>query len=457
MRAYWSILSNIGLRPHHDSTELKKIRLLNQLCIVIVPFLLIFLVRDAIEGDTSGVLLTLTVMAIVASAPILQKMQLFRTARWTFVVFMIIMVTVLIMLYGPNLGGEFICMVSVLVVLILFDEIRDQVLLFAMIFGSYIFSQVYLLNHPALFEAELSPFSKELLFLASIACLILLTMVFIQENLYFELHTRELLQSLQEKNDVLRQKQEEIEQQNQKLAQANEELEKFAYVASHDLRTPLRSINGFLTLIERRLRQKGVMDEEIGEFFQLATNGAKQMHYLIGDILEYSRLNREAISPGIVDLNDVLKQVIHHLSELIEEKHASVLLDSLPPVLGVESQLLLLLQNLIENGIKYNESPQPMIRVGFERSDDFFTIFVADNGIGIPAEYQGKIFDMFTRLHSAAEYSGSGIGLAICKKIIHFCEGSITLESQAGEGTTFYIHLPDHMLLPVEQQAVSLV
>lgn len=455
MTSPWYYFSNIGVRPGHDFVELKRIRLLNQLCMVLIPFLAIFLVRDSIEGDINGVLLSLAVGGIILLTPVLQRFQYYRLARWVFVVLMIFSVTGLIMLYGRDLGGEFICMVSVLVVLILFNQIWDQVLLFAMVFGSYIFSQIYLSYNEAVFAADLSPFTKELLFLTSIACLMLLTMVFIQENLFFELQSRELLKSLREKNDVLRQKQLEIEQQNEKLAQANRELEKFAYIASHDLKTPLRSINGFLMLIERRLEKRGLMDAEIQEFFDFATGGARQMYLLIDDILAYSQLNKNDTSLTTVDLNEVMKKVEHNLRGVIQEKHASIVQDPLPCIVGNAAHLLLLFQNLIENGIKYNKSEQPLIQVRFEQFSDHFVLSVADNGIGIGTLYQEKIFDMFTRLHSAVNYSGSGIGLAICKKIVQGCEGRIRLESREGGGTTFFIEFPDHLLIARETKSLG--
>jgi signal transduction histidine kinase len=233
----------------------------------------------------------------------------------------------------------------------------------------------------------------------------------------------------------------ELSNMNNKLAQSNNELERFAYIASHDLKSPLRNIISFLNLIERKLIN--TEDPDIKEYLRFATDNAKQMHTLIQDVLEFSQIdsNQENAKDN-VDFNSSMLQVVHNLNTSIEGKNAKITVKELPKVFTNQVHIIQLFQNLIGNALKYNESPNPEVIVDHQLDNDKYTFSVKDNGIGIAPEFHNQIFEMFKRLHTKERYKGTGIGLAVCQKIVNSLGGKIWLESQVGQGTTFYFTIP---------------
>ncbi len=224
------------------------------------------------------------------------------------------------------------------------------------------------------------------------------------------------------------------------LARSNAELENFAYVASHDLKEPLRSISGFTDLIVRRY--KGKLDKDADDFFGFITDGTNRMGQLIDDLLAYSRISTAKKEYTLVDLNIVLKKVIATLSLDIKKTKAEICIDELPSVSSNSIQMEQLFQNLISNAIKFSKDEILQIKVSAAKEQNEWVFSVSDNGIGISHEHNHKIFDMFQRLHPRSTYEGTGIGLAICKKIVDLHGGKIWVESESGKGSTFYFTLP---------------
>jgi len=228
----------------------------------------------------------------------------------------------------------------------------------------------------------------------------------------------------------------------EELARSNADLEQFAYVASHDLRQPLRMVNSYLTLIERRYADK--LDTEGHEFIGYARDGALQMDRLILDLLEYSRIGRNGDEHEPVDLADATAEARHRLQVLIDETDATVDIDTTPAVVdGNRSELVRLFQNLIGNAIKYRAAGRPaQVEVHWRRQTDDWLVSVQDNGIGIAPDYWQQIFALFKRLHGREEYEGTGVGLAVCKKIVERHGGRIWLTSTPADGSTFSFTLP---------------
>jgi PAS domain S-box-containing protein len=224
------------------------------------------------------------------------------------------------------------------------------------------------------------------------------------------------------------------------LRRSNLELQQFAYVASHDLQEPLRMVTSYLQLLEQRYHDQ--LDDDAREFIGYAVDGAARMKALIQDLLIYSRVERAAKVFAPVDANAVLKDVLENLSVMIEENKATITADSLPTITGDERQITQLFQNLISNAIKFHGDRQPEIHMGVERKNNEWVFCVRDNGIGIEAQYLDRIFIIFQRLHNRGKYPGTGIGLAICKKVVERHGGRIWVESCPGEGTTFYFTIP---------------
>jgi DNA-binding LacI/PurR family transcriptional regulator/signal transduction histidine kinase len=234
----------------------------------------------------------------------------------------------------------------------------------------------------------------------------------------------------------------EHKQAEEELARSNRELEQFAYVASHDLQEPLRMVKSYLQLIERRYARQ--LDEDADEFIAFAVDGAERMQTLIHDLLEYSRVTTHGKPFAPTDCAAVLNHALNNLKVAIEESGAVITHDGLPTVMADETQLTSLLQNLIGNAIKFRKKEtQPEIHISAERTGAEWAFSVRDNGIGIDSGYFERIFMIFQQLHSHEEYAGTGIGLAVCKKIIERHGGRIWVESEPGKGSTFYFTIPE--------------
>ncbi len=227
-----------------------------------------------------------------------------------------------------------------------------------------------------------------------------------------------------------------LAQKVKELNRSNEELEQFAYVASHDLQEPLRMVASYTQLLSRRY--KGKLDSDADEFIAFAVDGANRMQRLIHDLLAYSRVGTKGKDLRDTSSDKALQRALTNLRSAIEDSEAVVTYDPLPTVLADEMQLIQLFQNLVGNGIKYQTAGTPRVHISAVRHGERKWIFsVQDNGLGIDSQYFEKIFGMFQRLHKRDEFEGTGIGLAICKKIVERHGSSISVESQPGHGSTF--------------------
>ncbi len=236
-----------------------------------------------------------------------------------------------------------------------------------------------------------------------------------------------------------------------KLKQSNNDLERFAHVASHDLQEPLRVISSYVQLINKRYNDK--LGDGAKEFFGFIVDGCKRMQQLINDLLDFSRVVQNDLVTNDVDLNDTMRHVERNLAKKMESSAAILTHKDLPTVIANRSLLERLLQNLINNSLKYQDtSTPPIIEIIAKEEDHEWVISVKDNGIGIDEKYFDKIFIIFQRLHTINEYSGTGVGLAICQRIVNALGGTIWVESTLGEGTTFSFTLPKTHSLPGEQK-----
>jgi signal transduction histidine kinase len=248
------------------------------------------------------------------------------------------------------------------------------------------------------------------------------------------------IQSLQKEISERRRMEEALEVKTEELARSNRDLEQFAYVASHDLQEPLRMVTNYVQLLARRY--KGKLDSNADDFINFAVDGASRMYTLINALLAYSRVGTRGKPFEPTDCEMILQKSLNNLNVTMEETGAVVTHDSLPTVTADDSLLGQLFQNLIGNAIKFRGKEPPLIHISASRNGSGWTFSVRDNGIGVAPEYAERIFVIFQRLHSREEYPGTGIGLAVCKKIVEYHGGRIWVESELGKGATFYFTLP---------------
>ncbi|RVX44666.1 phospho-acceptor domain-containing protein [Nonomuraea polychroma] len=229
--------------------------------------------------------------------------------------------------------------------------------------------------------------------------------------------------------------------QAEELRRSNGELEQFAYVASHDLQEPLRKVASFTQMLEQRYGSE--LDERARQYIHYAVDGAKRMQLLINDLLDFSRVGRVTGERTVTDSGEALNQALDNLSATVEDTETTVTRDDLPKVKGNRLQLTQLFQNLIENAIKFRSEAPPRIHIGVKRSGDMWEFSCSDNGIGVEPKYADRIFLIFQRLHPRDVYPGTGIGLALCRKIVEYHGGQMWLDnSDEGQGATFRWTLP---------------
>jgi PAS domain S-box-containing protein len=241
---------------------------------------------------------------------------------------------------------------------------------------------------------------------------------------------------------LFKQAERELLRASEQLTQSNKELEDFAWVAAHDLKEPVRTMGTYSKLLKQEYEES--LDEQAEQFLEFIHGSSITAMARIDDVLKFGAVRREKFEAHVVNLNDVVASVMQDLNSSIKESHANIVIPKeLPKVLGKSEYLSLLLQNICSNAIKYrNENVAPQIEITAEQVDDMWRISVKDNGIGFEMEHKDKIFQMFQRLHRDSEYPGTGLGLAMCKKIVELHGGKIWTESVLGEGTTFYFTVP---------------
>ena len=233
---------------------------------------------------------------------------------------------------------------------------------------------------------------------------------------------------------------EELKRISEELARSNAELKDFAYIASHDLKKPLQSIESFANLLARRY--KGKLDAKADEFISYIVEGVQRLQILIKDLLEYSQIETKAKNITPTDCSFIVEEAMSNLKTAMDESNAVVTYNKLPTIMSDPQQIISLFQNLIDNAIKFRSNKAPRVRISADRKGNEWLFSIRDNGIGIDPENFEKIFVMFQRLHGSADFPGTGIGLSICKKIIERHGGRIWVESEPGKGATFFFVIP---------------
>ena len=263
----------------------------------------------------------------------------------------------------------------------------------------------------------------------------------LEKRIRERVRTTQQLQKYQEHlEDLVRERTTALTGQAQVLMQKNADLRRFAYIAAHDLREPLRTVRLYTERLEQRYQNQ--FDERANKYMSYIVDGATRVYALITDLLSYSQLEQTEASLTLTNLDDILTRVLADLENMIKRSGAVVTCNHLPDLQVDADQVTRLFQNLISNSIKFQNGVEPRVDISAVAQRDAWLFSVHDNGIGIESQYQERVFEIFQRVHSRTEYQGTGVGLAICKKIVEAHNGCIWIESEAGQGTTVHFTLP---------------
>ena len=337
--------------------------------------------------------------------------------------------------YGQNFGTTSAFLMLTLVSVYLFQKWNHQLVLSSIILISCLASHLFVQRvGPVSPLAENDPVAL-INFAISAFVIMVLARQLMSENMRYLRLTNTLLDEGQAKN-------EELSRQNLHIQKVNQELERFAHITSHDLKAPIRAIASFSGLVRESLQRNDIGRAQ--KHLNYVEKGAKQLHSIVDDILQYSKLGDSAGEKEAVDLNDLVQELREILQPDQDTRH--IVCTPLPTIRVVRSEFRLLLQNLIDNALKYNQSELPQVQISAQVTSNSLNLLIVDNGIGIDVSYQDEIFTQFTRLHSSDDYEGTGIGLAICKKIVEKLGGSIGVQSEVGNGSIFKISLPKSVL-----------
>jgi signal transduction histidine kinase len=426
-------LRNFGVQAGQTPNQQRSIILLNEITMFLLVLQLFVYPEIIYNLDYRGMVVMIIVQTFTVGPLILSYFKQTIAAKWYFNVVFTIFMTLLIITHGWELRADYCYLVFTVTAIIFFNNKLHRFLLILLIVCCYLIAVYYTDNYTAIFAGNVSGWNSIIVFSSMIVCITLVISRFVSENKSYQ---DELNKTL----DTLQQEQVKIEVQNDSLEKVNKDLERFAYISSHNLKTPVRTIRSFSDLIGRDLK-KGKHDN-LEEYLDFIKQGAAQMQLLITDILEYSKFNQQQnFETTAVDLNNTI-DFIHSQLQSFTDKKIHLQTSQLPVIQSNRTFINAIFQNLIENGVKYNESEHIKIKISYQDKGDKHLFAFYDNGIGIEVEYHDKIFKMFERLQNDAKYTGSGVGLGMSKKIIEKLNGEIWVISELGKGSTFYVELP---------------
>ena len=416
-------ITRIGIYEDTPIEDHDTIVLFNRFSYMIALLLLIITIQDLVIGNRLDLIIDGTCLTIISSGPILNYFRLHSFAKaWSMLIYPSFLVAPLIILYGDILYASYSFFLFFTYALLFFNKKRTLILLPAYLILLWIFLQYYTLHHEPMIYLNPTILDKNFFPIITFT------------GLFFIVCNYK--KNVKKKEETLEIALENAQIQNEKLNSANAELERFAFVTSHDLKTPVRTIVSFLNLIEIKIKKQEYADLE--QYITFAKDGGLQINRLISEILEFSKLNiNQTLERTEVDLDAIFNKSINNLQGFILEKNAKLEVGVLGKITSNELFVGLLFQNLLENAVKFNKSVQPLVKITAEKTEKGISIFFQDNGIGIEKEFHETVFNIFTRLHNQQDYTGTGMGLAICKKIMERLGGTIFLTSEIGIGTTF--------------------
>jgi len=428
IRSSWEKLKVQGVESNH-LLENAIISVINQMGFIGgIACMIMVVISWAIGASQLYTIMCFILGVTILLIPILNSYQKVHISKLIIGAVHPSLVNVYIVVTGGAIGEESMLTVSLFMIFILFQKkpkmMRRLYLLGA---STYLLAQLYIFVFPPIFNIVDNPFDN---FMSFSVCVVWILMILWLYKGQLTLQQRKQMKLINELQD-----------KNANLKKTTEELEQFTYIASHDLKSPLRTIISFLDLIKRDVKRERY--DDLLSKLDFARSGAEHMNYLVTDILEYSKITSGTQrKKQMISLQSLADKVRFNLTELIQKKNVDLYVFPLPDFYCNETEMTVLFQNFIENGIKYNEEATPNIFVKSKIDTAYLTLQFIDNGIGIEEEYFSKIFLFFKRLHTNERYKGTGLGLGLCKKIIDDMGGTIEVESTINVGSTFTIKIP---------------
>lgn len=423
----FQLLPNIGIEPAMSDKEIAKARIYNYLILIILAIQSLLLVRELLTQDIIGLGIIISFCTISSLFIFLHyRFGLHVSAASLNTIYPLAMGTYFLMV-GKNEGIEYGFFVFMLSSIIFQKNALFSVFLIVYNISIFIFATFYIDEYGTLLNREAGKEQEDymIIFISSSICIALIMYVYNQALEKYDQKSSELIDSLQNKND--------------KLINSNQELERFTYIASHDLKTPLRNIVSFLGVMERQVKEG--KSQELEKYFSIVTENARNLYDLIEETFEYSKIGQQEWKSELIDLNTLTEKIKEQLQHTSTE-HVSIKFQELPIIKGDDFFVYKLFFNIIENGIKYNNSKIKNVDIQSQEYEKYYEISISDNGIGIPQEYLQQIFIMYKRLHTKDHFQGTGIGLSMSKKIIERMGGSIWVKSEINKGTTFHFTIP---------------
>ncbi len=445
LKTFINTIRNFGVNNQEDILEQKRTMLLNEISLFLAFMVLLYIPQAFVEN----VALNLTLIAFSELAVIipiwLNSRNKIISARWFFCVVDITLVMLMILVYGLGMRFDFILLLYGMISIIFFTKGWQRIFLLIYIVVLQAFAIYYTSNYPTLGDTPNLRYIEVLTFAFVNIGVVVIIGRYISVSTLIETNLMFAIRELDTKSQILHQNQTQIQEQNLKLEAANQELEKFAYIASHDLKSPLRGVNSFLKLIKRKVQEQD--NPEVLKEVDAAVLRAEQMNFLIQDILDFSKIGiDEEISE--INLNEILKVLQEDMEENLLVIKPQICIDKLLPTIRANpKQIFILFNHLIENGLLYNDSEIPSISINYSIDEQHIIFTFKDNGFGIAKKNQEVVFEMFKRLHTQDQYKGSGVGLAVCKKIVERYDGQIELFSQLHQSTTITVKFPKIMFI----------
>lgn len=430
-------INKIGVEEGETEIYNTKARILTYILCLTLLFNFFLFVKELITKDLTGIIIisTFTIIGIILLA-----IHYFKGLNLTALIFNIFYSTVMgfyLIAVGKGDGVEYSFFIFMASSIIFHKKFFTKFLLCIYCIFLFVSANFYLANNLPLLDRPTEQSDEIVVFITAAVCFFCIIYIFNKELEKYYKQSKDLVVSLK--------------QQNETLTQLNEELERFAFIASHDLKTPLLNIINFSDLLKKKVNVTA--DKDAQKYLSFISDGGNRMKNLIEDLLEYTEYTQKdqitEIKKETVDLNEIVKEIEASISASLTERNAVIEIQGkLPRINWVRFKIFVLLKNIIENGIKYNKSVQPIVKIASTRSQNYLSISLEDNGIGIEEEFQNQIFGLFKRLHGHNEFEGSGLGLATCKKIVEELDGQIYVESEFGKKTIFMIELPLTLLAP---------